>query len=97
LKDELGVVSGLVFSVFGALICTMLFSGEPRTYGQLVSVAIGTSLGSTKWWKGKPHELHFYLIVMMIIVTILAGIRNQIVGFAKQIYLWTTSKLLQST
>ena len=90
---ELGVISSLVFSILGALICAMLFNGEARTFGQLVSVAVGASIGNTEWWKSKPGGMHVSIMVMLLIATIFSAFRNQIIDFIRQIYSWRTSNL----
>jgi len=69
-KSELGIISGLTFAIFGALICSMLFSGEARTFGQLVSVAIGSTVGPTDWWKCKHTQFHLYIITIIFIITV---------------------------
>ncbi|HVO28900.1 MAG TPA: hypothetical protein VMT81_02890 [Candidatus Paceibacterota bacterium] len=95
LKDEAGVISGLVFGVFGALICSLLFAaGEARTYGQLVAIAVGPTVGGTEWWKSKPFEVHRFVVIAMIVTTAFTITLHYAIRSIKQIQTWITSKLL---
>ncbi len=93
--NDLALGSGLVFAILGALICTMLFTGEGRTYGQLVSASIGSIVGNTEWWKDKSYGFHHAFITMMVSSTFLIAFRNQIINYLKPVYLWITSKTQQ--
>jgi hypothetical protein len=57
----------------------MLFTDEARTFGQLVSVAIGPTVGSSSWWNSKGNGVHYLVIGLMIALTVLVAFRNYIV------------------
>jgi len=90
MTQEWYVISILAFGCLGSLIISILFSGEARTYGQLVAVFSAPVIGYTEWWKTKDPQVHFWTAAILGIMTLLAVFHSQVLSLVRKFTQTTT-------
>ena len=76
-NKDLGVISGMIFALCACLICSVLFVGEARVFGQLVAVVIGGGVGSMDWWQARSIATQMGFIVLTVSVTVFSVMFRQ--------------------